>query len=67
MYYTQWWDFEQDAQVLDRIGPMRQFQAGFKRNVFRYNIVVENTIDCRVRSARKYKLSIDEALKREVV
>lgn len=65
VYYTQWWDFEQDAQVLERIGPMRQMQAGFKRNVFRYNIIVDGSIDLRVKMAREYKLSVNEALKKE--
>jgi SNF2 family DNA or RNA helicase len=67
VFYTQWWDFELDSQVVERIGPMRQKQAGFKRNVFRYNIMTENTIDLRVKKAREYKLSIDEALKKETV
>lgn len=67
VFYTQWWDFEQDAQVVERIGPMRQLQAGYERNVFRYNIIAENTVDEKVKKVREYKLSIDQALKREVV
>ena len=64
VFYTLWWNYEYDAQVVERIGPMRQLQAGFKRNVFRYNIIAENTVDERVKNAIKYKLSVDQALKR---
>ena len=67
VYFTSWWDFEQDAQAFERIGPMRQLQAGFKRNVFRYNIICDDTVDLRVKMAREYKLSVNEALKTEVM
>lgn len=45
VFYAHWWDLEPRLQVLERIGPMRQKQAGMERPVFVYNIVAKNTID----------------------
>jgi SNF2 family DNA or RNA helicase len=50
------------AQMLERIGPMRQLQAGFDRAVFVYDIVAEDTVDEDVISANTGKLSMQAAL-----
>jgi serine protease inhibitor ecotin len=44
-YYTNTWDLELRQQVLERIGPTRQFQAGFKRAVLMYDITMKATVD----------------------
>lgn len=45
VYFGHWWDLEQRQQILERIGPMRQKQAGHERPVFVYNIVARDTVD----------------------
>lgn len=39
------WNLEHDMQIIERIGPLRQKQAGLDRPVFRYRIVARNTIE----------------------
>jgi SNF2 family DNA or RNA helicase len=45
VYFSDWWDFELHDQILERIGPVRQMQAGHNKLVRVYHIVAENTID----------------------
>lgn len=63
VFYSHWWSYEERAQMIERIGPLRQHQAGYKRAVYIYNIVAENTVDEDVLFAQKYKLSVDETLR----
>lgn len=44
-FYGHWWDLEQRDQVLERIGPLRQWQMGNPRHVYVYDIVAEDTVD----------------------
>jgi len=62
-FFTSWWAPEPRAQIIERIGPMRQMQAGLNRSVHVFNFVVSKTIDERVLMAHKYKMSVDAALK----
>ena len=39
------WNLENRMQILERIGPLRQHQAGHKRNVFVYNLIAVDTAD----------------------
>lgn len=39
------WNLENRLQILERIGPMRQFQADLDRSVFIYDLIAEDTID----------------------
>ncbi len=39
------WNLENRLQIIERIGPTRQFQAGFKRPVYVHNIVAKGTLD----------------------
>lgn len=39
------WNLETRAQVIERIGPVRQKQAGFDRPVFIHQIVARDTVD----------------------
>lgn len=43
--YSSGWNLEEDEQVIERIGPTRQYQIGQKRSVFRYRIVARDTIE----------------------
>lgn len=39
------WNLEHRLQIIERIGPVRQKQAGYKRPVYIYNILARDTID----------------------
>lgn len=56
------WDLELYEQVSGRIGPTRQMQAGFDRNVFVHHIIARNTIDEDVLDRLKTKYSVQDAL-----
>lgn len=45
VFFSSDWNLETRMQAIERIGPVRQFQAGFKRPVFIHNLVAEGTID----------------------
>jgi SNF2 family DNA or RNA helicase len=63
VYFGHWWDAEQRAQILERIGPVRQLQSGYRRNVFIYNIVARDTVDEDVIESFESKVSVDQALR----
>lgn len=69
VFFSHWWDLEQAQQIVERIGPTRQAQAGHKRPVFIHYIVARGTVDELVLARRKSKASVQEtllaALKRE--
>lgn len=57
-------NLEYDEQVIERVGPTRQYQAGLKRSVFRYRIVARDTIEeLSVIPRLKHKWSTQDALK----
>lgn len=60
--FTPWWDLEQFLQILERIGPVRQLQAGYDRNVFVYTIICEDTMDEVVVERRDGKATIQDLL-----
>ena len=45
VFFSTGWNLEEHDQIIERIGPMRQRQAGHPRSVFIYNIIAKNTID----------------------
>lgn len=45
VYYSMGWNLEHTLQVLERIGPVRQMQAGHPRTVFVYRIIASKTVD----------------------
>jgi len=56
------WKFGPTTQMLERIGPMRQLQAGLDRNVFIHNLVAEDTLDENVLEAHVNNYTVQEAL-----
>lgn len=62
VFFGHWWSTEQRAQLIERIGPVRQLQAGLDRPVFIYNIVAKGTIDRTVLDAHENKISVQQAL-----
>jgi len=43
--YATGYNLEYDEQVIERLGPTRQYQAGYKRSVFRYRIIARDTME----------------------
>lgn len=56
------WNLENHEQIIERIGPVRQLQAGHNRPVFIHYIMVKNTVEQVVRERLKGKASIQELL-----
>lgn len=62
VFFAQDWNLELHDQVLERVGPMRQLQAGKDRPVFLHYIVARGTIDEVVMERRSGKRSVQELL-----
>lgn len=69
--FTSGWDLEYDDQIIERIGPVRQYQAGLDREVHRYRIMARGTVDYLVKDRRRTKRTVQQilldAMKREGV
>jgi len=58
------YNLEYDEQVVERVGPVRQIQAGFDRAVYRYRIVAQDTIEQTSAIPRiKTKARVQDSLK----
>lgn len=62
VYFAHWWALEDRMQILERIGPVRQMQAGHKRPVFIHNIIARDTVDEMVIDSLDHKRSIQDVL-----
>jgi SNF2 family DNA or RNA helicase len=62
------WSLEDRLQIIERIGPVRQLQAGYDRNVFVHNILARDTVDelvlARVETKREVQDLLLDALRR---
>ncbi len=56
------WNLEYRLQIIERIGPTRQMQAGHDRPVFIYNIVAKDTVDEQVIERVETKRSVQDIL-----
>lgn len=56
------WNLEEFQQIIERIGPTRQMQAGHNRPVFIHHIVAANTIDEIVMKRRESKREVQDLL-----
>lgn len=45
VFFSTGWNLEEHEQIVERIGPTRQKQAGHDRPVFIYNLVAKGTLD----------------------
>ena len=61
-FFTCGWGLEERTQIIERIGPVRQRQAGFDRPVYVYNIVAEDTIDEKVLLRHATKRAVQDLL-----
>ena len=62
VFFSLNWNLEEHEQIIERIGPVRQAQAGHKRPVFIYHIVAADTIDDVVLERLQSKRSIQDVL-----
>jgi len=61
-FFGNWWNLEERLQVVERIGPVRQAQAGFKRVVRVFNIIARDTVDELVIDRVQSKKSVQDLL-----
>jgi SNF2 family DNA or RNA helicase len=62
VFFGHWWNLEEYQQIIERIGPMRQIQAGHDRPVFIHHIVARGTIDEQIMERRISKRAIQDLL-----
>lgn len=64
--YSLQWDLELYQQVIERIGPVRQKQAGYDRLVNVYRLITVGTFDSTVAMRLKTKCSVQDAVTQAV-
>lgn len=62
VFFSHWWDLEAHDQIIERIGPTRQKQAGHDRPVFLHYIVARGTVDEEVMERHASKRSVQDIL-----
>lgn len=62
VFFGQTWRLDLHDQIIERVGPMRQMQAGKDRNVFVHYIIARGTVDGVVLARRDGKRSVQDAL-----
>ncbi len=62
VFFGQTWRLDWHDQILERVGPMRQLQAGTGKNVFLHYIVARGTVDEAAVARRHGKMTVQEAL-----
>lgn len=62
VFFGLWWDLETHEQIIERIGPTRQAQAGYTRPVYVHRIVARQTVDELVLTRLKTKASVQQVL-----
>jgi SNF2 family DNA or RNA helicase len=70
VFFSHWWNLEERQQIVERIGPVRQFQAGHDRPVFIHQIVARDTVDedviARISTKQDVQDILLQALKRRL-
>jgi SNF2 family DNA or RNA helicase len=61
-FFGQWWDLEQWQQLIERVGPVRQYQSGKDRAVTIHYIVARDTVDEAVMARRTSKRAVQDLL-----
>lgn len=61
-FFGHWWDLEQYDQIVERVGAMRQYQAGKDQPMFIYHIVAKGTVDEVVVARRASKRAVQDVL-----
>lgn len=66
VFFSLNWNYEEHAQILERIGPVRQMQAGHKRLVYVYFLLAQGTIDEDIMGRLEGKFTTEDALRNAV-
>lgn len=61
-FYSHSWSLGLYMQIVERIGPTRQYQSGYDRNVFLYFLVAADTADEEVMERREGKREVQDIL-----
>ena len=61
-FFSHWWALEYHDQMVERIGPVRQMQAGNRRPVFIHYIIARGTVDELVIDRHETKRSVQDIL-----
>lgn len=68
-FFGLWWNLEEHQQIIERIGPTRQAQAGHDRPVFIHHIVAADTVDelvlARIDTKREVQDLLLESMKKK--
>lgn len=56
------WNLELYQQIIERIGPTRQIQSGYDRNMFIHHIIARDTVDEDVMARRESKREVQDIL-----
>lgn len=62
VFFSHNWNLEDRLQIIERIGPVRQKQAGHDRPVFIYNIIARGTVDELVLERVQTKREVQDIL-----
>lgn len=62
IFYGHDWNLDNRIQFIERVGEMRQFQAGLDRPVFVYDLVAQDTIEEDVMVRNEGKFSVQQIL-----
>lgn len=62
VFFGLWWGLEEHEQIIERIGPTRQAQAGLNRPVYVHRIVTKDTVDELVLQRLQSKASVQQIL-----
>ena len=62
VFFSTGWNLEEHEQIIERIGPTRQQQAGHPRPVFVYNIIAKDTLDEAVQERIRSKRDVLDLL-----
>lgn len=63
VFYSLNWNLEEHEQIIERLGPVRQAQAGLNRNVFIHYILASGTLDYDVKERLEHKSSVQDAIR----
>ena len=62
VFFSVDWNLETHQQVIERVGPVRQLQAGFDRAVYITHILARDTIDEQILERLETKASVQDVL-----
>ena len=62
VFFSLNWNLEEHMQIIERIGPLRQKQAGYTRPVFVHYIMARDTVDDLILERLRSKKSVQEIL-----